>query len=720
VPTITPLLLAAVALVPPTTAESPLRAEFLEVARRLREGHNEFFGHAQVTDLEAKLARAADDRAERVRLHGLLAMEHLRLGQIDRATDAIEAAFRGVHADPALAPLLTGLHRIRGLTNLRQAEVENCIARHNAECCIFPLRGGGVHSRPEPARRAMQSFRFLADHRPDDLKARWLLNLVCMALGEYPDGVPEPLRIPPAAFQSDLDLGRFIDVAPRLGVDALNLCGGCIADDFDRDGWVDVFTTTSDPQEHAILYRNLGDGRFEDRSAAAGLEEQLGGLNCVAADYDNDGDLDVLILRGAWLHEEGRIRNSLLRNDGTRFTDVTHGAGLAAPPAPTQAAAWGDFDNDGHLDLYVGNESRRDRGDPACDFPGQLFHNRGDGTFAEVAAAAGVTNDRYCKGVAAGDIDNDGDLDLYLSNIGPNRLYRNDGRGAFVDVSVAAGVIEPVGRSFACWFFDWNNDGWLDLFVAAYDASVHDVAADAMGLPHRATSPRLYRNNQDGTFSDVAHQVGLHHAWLPMGANFGDIDHDGWLDVYLATGDPDFQTLMPNIMLRNDRGRRFQDVTTSSGLGHLQKGHGVAFADFDHDGDQDIYNQLGGFYPGDRFSNALFANPGGGGRFLIVLLEGTRCNRSAIGTRLRVRVETPFGPRDIHRAVGAVSSFGGSPLRQEIGLGDATGVDELEVAWPGGARQVFRGLACDGAILVREGEPEPRRLPYHGVTFGGI
>src|SRR6185295_5422391 len=238
--------------------------------------------------------------------------------------------------------------------------------------------------------------------------------------------------------------------------------------------------------------------------------------------------------------------------------------------------------------------------------PAQLYRNAGDGTFQDVARRAGVTNDRYAKGVAAGDFDNDGDLDLYVSNIGKNRLYRNDGNATFTDVAEAAGVTEPSGRSFAAWFFDYDNDGWLDLFVGAFDARVEDVAADYLGLPGQAHSPKLYHNERNGKFTDVAARMGLDHAWLPMGANFGDLDNDGWLDIYLATGDPDFQTLMPNVALRNDGGRRFQDVTTSAGLGHLQKGHGVAFADLDNDGDQDIYHQLGGFYPGDRFANALF------------------------------------------------------------------------------------------------------------------
>ncbi len=445
-------------------------------------------------------------------------------------------------------------------------------------------------------------------------------------------------------------------------------------------------------------------------STPSRIDDQLGGLNCVGGDYNNDGFVDVLILRGAWLFDDGRIRNSLLRNNGDNtFTDVTRQAGLAEPAAPTQTAVWGDFDNDGDLDLFVGNESRADRtlfteaDSVAGNYPSQLFRNNGDGTFTDIAAAAGVTNDRYCKGAAAGDFDNDGDLDLYVSNVGRNRLYANDGAGRFTDVAESLGVTAPDDRSFAAWFFDYDNDGWLDLFVTAYDAHMSDIAAGYMNLEHEATSPCLYHNNGEGTYTNVASQMGLDRPYLPMGANFGDLDNDGFLDIYLATGEPDFQALMPNVMLRNDRGVRFQDVTTSGGLGHLQKGHGVAFADFDHDGDQDIYHQLGGFYPGDQFHNALFVNPGHGNHWLTIQLVGVESNRSGFGARVTVAIQTPNGAREIHRAVGCVSSFGGSPRRLTIGLGDAERIEQVEVHWPAsGQHQRFTDVPMDVMIRVVE------------------
>ncbi len=680
------------------------KPEFLGIAEALYSGHNSYLGRAVLDELRASLDMPGLAGPERLKIQGRLAGQLLQVGgeeaEAVRLLEEIRAQVEMMGERPqSLAALYSHL----GLAYLRLAEVQNCVSHHNPESCLFPLKGGGVHAQASAASKARAYFERALEIDSGDLASRWLFNIAAMAAGDYPDKVPAKYLIPPNAFESEYDIGRFRDVAPSLGLDTFNLAGGVIVEDMDGDGLLDIVTSTYDPNGPLTCYRNLGNGRFEDLSDASRCSDQLGGLNIVAADYDGDGDTDVLILRGAWLFDDGQIRNSLLRNNGDwTFTDVTVTAGLAYPARPTQAAAWGDFDGDGLLDLYVVNESRVSH-DPNGDYPAQLFHNDGDGTFMDVAGEAGVTNDRYAKGVTAGDFDDDGDLDLYVSNVGPNRLYRNDGKGKFTDVAEAVGVIDPE-VSFVPWFFDYDNDGHLDLWVGGFNARIDDLAAEALGLPHTATLPRLYRNRGDGTFEDVTRQANLAHVYLPMGANFGDLDNDGWLDFYLGTGNPLFESLMPNVMLRNDRGVRFQDVTQSGGFGHLQKGHGVAFADLDQDGDQDIYHQLGGFYPADRFSNSLFLNPGHKGHYLYVKLVGVRSNRGAVGARLRVVVRTPSGKREIHRAAGVVSSYGGSPSRQEIGLGDATRVEQLDVIWPtSGTRQSFTHVPMDTMIRVTEG-----------------
>jgi hypothetical protein len=697
----------------PVTERSRPAEEFRRIGRALYDGDCASYGAEPARTIQRLLERGVIEREKRASALADLARERLEQGRVAESIALLEEALESADADGD-ARLQKRLHLDLGTAFLRLAEDQNCVERPGAACCVLPLAEEGLHRRRDPALAASAHFRWLLERRPQDLRARWVLNVLAVLLGEYPASVSEDQRIPLHALGEPSGTPLFRDVAASAGVDASNLAGGVVAEDFDGDGWIDLLTSTCDPLGPLLYYRSAGDGTFEDRSAAAGTASQLGGLNLIAADYDNDGDKDALVLRGGWLLEHGSIRNSLLRNErGATFVDVTRAAGVAEPAAPSQAALFADFDSDGWLDLYVGNESLSEmRG---SSHPSQLFLGTASGTFRDATTAAGVRTDRYAKGVTAGDYDADGDMDLYVSNIGANRLYRNDGAGRFTDVAAAAGVEQPDGRSFATWFFDHDNDGRLDLWVGGYGGTIADLAADALGREHSAVLPCLYRNRGDGTFQDIAAEVGLARAMLPMGANFGDVDNDGWLDICLATGDPQLLSLMPNLVFRNVGGVRFEDVTATSGLGHLQKGHGIAFADFDRDGDQDVFQQLGGFVPADRFRNALFENRGGGGHWLALELVGTRANRDAIGARIRVVVDTPAGPRELHRAVGSVSSFGGSPLRQEIGLGDALRVERIEVFWPGARRaQVFEHVSIDARYTVREGAPELEPIELRG------
>ncbi len=229
-----------------------------------------------------------------------------------------------------------------------------------------------------------------------------------MTLGEYPDAVDARFRLNlDRFFHSEFDIGKFRDVSDRVHVDRVNQSGGAIMDDFDNDGLLDIVVTSQDPTAAMAFYHNSGDGTFEDRSAKAGITEQLGGLVCYQADYDNDGCLDIFVPRGAWMNSP--VRPTLLRNNGAGgFTDVTAQAGLL-DPVNSNAAAWGDFDNDGWVDLDVGCERQ----------PNRLYRNRGDGTFLEVAAQAGVQGDpvRFCKGCTWIDYDNDGYPDLFAQQL---------------------------------------------------------------------------------------------------------------------------------------------------------------------------------------------------------------------------------------------------------------------------------------------------------------
>ena len=642
--------------------------------------------------------------AHRGRLHLFVGKDELRLGNNQRAVEHLLKAYE--LSDKSLVQPAFQL----AVAHLRLGETQNCLAHRNAESCILPIRGGGVHQDQSGAREAIKYLKVVLDRQPKHIAARWLLNLAFMTVGEYPEKVPPKFLVPPERFESEQEFPRFRDIAPKLGLNTVGLSGGAIADDFDNDGWLDIVVSDWNPGAQLRYFRNGGDGSFTERTVEAGLGGLFGGLNLIQADYDNDGDLDIYVLRGAWLEKAGRHPNSLLQNDGeAHFRDVTFEAGLGEHHYPTQTAAWADYDNDGDLDLYVGNES----------FPCQLFRNNGDGTFTDAADAAGVTNDDVAKAVVWGDYDGDRYPDLYVSNFGgPNRLYHNNGDGTFRDLAPGASVTYPF-KSFPAWFWDFNNDGNLDLFVSAYERRVEDVAAYYLDLPAMETEPdSLYQGDGMGAFDEVGFDVNLNHITQPMGSNFGDLDNDGFLDFYLGTGYPEYEGLMPNLLFRNVGGARFVDVTTAAGLGHLQKGHGVAFADFDHDGDQDIFAELGGAYAGDVFGNALFENPGFGNHWLVVKLVGVTSNKSAIGVRIRADILEGGKESSIYRWVNSGGSFGANPLRQHLGLGPAAVLQSLEIYWPTSDRtQVFQDVEINQFIVVTEGREEYETLPYRPLEF---
>jgi hypothetical protein len=697
-------------------------ARSLEEIRRSLDGRGERGIARKLEELAGVDRGTAAGRMRALQLNIILALLHLSIGECAEAERRCALALESEPDCPRL--LRANIVALRGVAAMRRGETENCIACCNGSSCIFPLAPAAVHLRPSGSREAIRLFTAYLQERPEDLGVQWLLNVAHMTLGTYPDAVPKEHLIPLEPFRSVGNVGRLTNIAGPAGLNvrAENMSGGAIVDDFTGDGLFDVFTSSLDATQGSSLFVNRGDGTFEDRSARAGLDPQFGALNCNHADYDNDGDLDVLLLRGGW---EYPMRLSLLRNDGLGgFTDVTAAAGLDEPIA-SETAGWADYDLDGDLDLYVAGEFTPKNRDPRSR--GRLYRNNGDGTFTDVAESAGVLNNRYGKGVAWGDYDNDGRPDLYVSNMAApgagrtwmaNRLYHNHGDGTFTDVAEALGVTEP-NDSFSCWFWDYDNDGWLDLFVTGFGATQPQVIKSHLGQPTGGERPRLYHNER-GRFRDVTLEAGLDRVWLPMGSNFGDVDNDGFLDFYLGTGWTSISSLVPNVLMHNIGGRKFEDVTTSSGTGHLQKGHGISFADWDRDGDLDIYLEAGGSVPGDRAHNVLFENPGLGHRWLALKLIGTRSNRAAIGARVRLDLAGPEGPRAVHRLIAGGSSFGNNPLTPTIGLGRAESIVALEIAWPdGGTRQVVRDVPLDRAITVTEGTAGFRLLDWKPIPRSG-
>jgi tetratricopeptide (TPR) repeat protein len=628
-------------------------------------------------------------------------------GEMAKSVEQWEAAYS--IATEELPKAMPELEEVLAMAYLHKAEMDNDVYRNPGIRCLFPPAPGVRYEKTESSEKAISYALKYLERRPDALDIRWILNLGYMTLGQYPDGVPKQYLIPPSAFESHDSIGRFVDVAPSVGINLYSLSGGLIVDDFDNDGLLDIVTSDYDQCAPMHYFHNDGTGKFSDRTAQSGLQDQLGGLNIVQADYNNDGCMDILVLRGAW---EFPQRKSLLRNNcnGT-FTDVTVAAGLAQPATSTQTAVWADIDNDGYLDLFVGNENA----------PSQLFRNRGDGTFEDISHKSGIDRIAFTKGVTAADYDNDGYVDFYVSNLnGNNFLYHNNHDGTFTEVAQEAGVQKP-WQSFAAWFFDYDNDGWPDLFVASYYISVDESIRSYLGLPRNAETLKLYRNMGDGTFRDVTAEVGLDRVFMTMGANFGDLDNDGYLDIYLGTGNPSYGSLLPKALLHNNAGKSFTDITASSGTGELHKGHAVAFADLANNGLTDLLEEVGGAVPGDRHAFRLFENPGNTNDWITLHLVGVKSNRAAIGARIKVTVqEEGRAPRSIYRTVTSGGSFGSSPLEQHVGLGKSAHILNLEIWWPASnTKQEFANVKPNQFLEIKEFAKEYTVLQRRTIRLGG-
>lgn len=626
-----------------------------------------------------------------MQMHFGLAQLYAYQGNMDAAIEQFQESYQIAASNvPDAVPQM---EEALGIIYLHRSEMENDVYRVPGEKCLLPVRAGSCYQKTGDSLKAIEYFQKYLDKKPSELEVAWLLNLAYMTLGKYPEAVPQQFLIPPSSFDSKEDVGRFIDVAFETGLKSFSTAGGVIVDDFENNGLLDVVTSGFDSCGPMHYFHNNGDGTFTDNTEKAGLSDQVGGLNIIQTDYNNDGCIDILVLRGGW---EFPQRKSLLRNncDGT-FTDVTMASGLAEPTS-SQTAVWVDINNDGLLDLFVGNEHGF----------AQLFLNKGNGKFEDISMKAGVSGygDAFTKGVAAADYDNDGWVDLYVSNLsGENFLYHNNHDSTFTEVASSAHVLGS-GKGFATWFFDYDNDGLPDLFVTSYFTSVDDSARTYLGLPHNANTLRLYKNLGNGTFRDVTTEMGLDKVFMPMGANFGDIDNDGYLDIYLGTGNPSYASLVPSVLLRNHDGKYFVDVTSSSGTGELHKGHGVAFADLSNSGREDIVFEVGGATPGDSHALRVFRNPGNGNDWITVKLVGVKTNRVGIGARVKVTVENKgHDTRAIYRTVGSGGSFGASPLQQHIGLGKAAKIVSLEVYWPvSKTRQVFHNVDKNQFVEIKE------------------
>jgi hypothetical protein len=637
-------------------------------------------------------------------VNSLLADLHAYRGDMADAIQYLEAAYR--LALKSSVDRVPQLEEALGVAHLHRAGM----TLYKDFVFPQPLAAGAIQPpQKEDLKKAAEYFLRYLKHDPSDGEVRWLLNLTYMLSGEYPAGVPKEQLIPRAAFESKESVIHLVDVARAAGLDRYGQAGGAIVDDFDNDGILDIVVSNVNDCEPLLFFHGNGDGTYTNRADQAGLAKQTGGLNIMQTDYNNDGCKDILILRGGWEYARPK---SLLRNncDGT-FTDVTKESGLADVVTATQTAVWADIDNDGNLDLFVGNENS----------PNQLFLNKGDGTFVDIAKSAGVNQVNFTKAVVAADYDNDGYVDLYVSTLnGEHHLYHNNHDRTFTDVTRQAGVEGP-WTTFGAWFFDYDNDGWPDLFVAGYGSSVEDVMNEYRHLPQGGEKLSLFKNLGNGKFRNVTAEAGLARVMMPMGLNFGDIDNDGFLDFYLGSGNPSYASPIPNALFHNKDGKTFVDITASSGTGILPKGHGVAFADLDNDGDEDLLVVMGGAVPGDRQATRLFENPGNGNDWINVKLVGVKSNRAALGARIKVTLRNEgHTSRSIYRTVGSGASFGAGPFEQHIGLGRSAQIESLEIWWPASnTRQNFSNIGKNQFFEIQEMQPAYRKVERSRFKLGG-
>ena len=463
---------------------------------KLKNSSNKYIGTNQNKIWEIKIKNAKDDYNLWIANIGL-ANSELRLGNFENSREVIKTFLQKDKFDKMddvskIVTLETG-----ALIYLKSAEYENCVIPGGSIICQLPTNNNYKHEKTDYSKEALNILIKLIDLDPNNLNAKWLLNVAHMNLGSYPDGVDRDLLIDISKSINPHNENEFKDVSIDLGIYNVDLAGGVIFDDFNNDGFADIVSSTWNPCASIKFYLNKGVDGFVEITEESGLNNQLGGLNIVSTDYNNDGYLDIYIMRGGWLSNEGEMINTLLRNNkDMTFTDVTEELGLSNYAYPSQSSAWGDYDNDGDLDLFSCNESETDE-NQMIKYPSQLLANE-NRNFVDISQILYPQNNKYCKSAAWGDYDNDGDLDLFVSNYGgANRLYSNLGNNKLIDIASELGVTEPY-FSFTSWFWDYDNDGDLDILSSGYEYGITKSIESYQGKIDEDYSVKIFNNDGNG------------------------------------------------------------------------------------------------------------------------------------------------------------------------------------------------------------------------------
>ena len=489
--------------------------------------------------------------------------------------------------------------------------------------------------------------------------------------------------------------------------------GGIAIFDYNGDGRPDVFFTNGasgstllkdKPQFSNRLFRNEGALKFRDVTAEAGGGGSGYSMGAAAADFDNDGDVDLFVT--------GVRTLSLYRNLGNgRFEEITAASGIKAPEW-TVAASWLDFDNDGFLDLFLANYgqwdpgSERFCGDSAKKIrvychpkfysprPNQLYRNRGDGTFEDVSAKAGIASHKgRAMGIGVSDYDRDGRVDIFVPNDNlPNFLFHNEGNGQFREVGLEAGVaLQDAGKPVASMgtdFRDYDNDGWPDIVVVALPGETYP----------------LFSNKGNGSFSDVTYAsrlAGLSNTYGGWGAVFADLDNDGWKDLFTSNAHVNdlveqferSKYKQPNTVFMNNQHGEFRPADCQALKSAVRAHRGAAAADLDGDGRIDfVVSSLN--EPAELWHNETV----GAGNWLVVKLQGVKSNRDGVGAIVRVGKQVNCNNGNLGYASWSLSGI-------HFGLANTSTVADVEVTWPSGVKQVLRDVAVNQVITVRESSP---------------
>jgi hypothetical protein len=584
-----------------------------------------------------------------------------------------------------------------------------------------------------------------------------LENVLALARPRWLSGNPRQNANPPKEQSADLGIS-FLNVAREAGLNAKTIFGGEHKNkyllettgcgvafyDYDNDGWLDIFLVNgtrlegfpagSEPASH--LFRNNRDGTFTDVTLKSGVAHSGWGQGCCVGDYDNDGWDDLFVTyfgKNVLYHNNG---------DGT-FTDVSEKAGVAGNGKRwNTGCAFVDYDRDGKLDLFVANYIDMDLATApvpesgpclyksvmvACGPPGLqggkniLYHNNGDGTFADVSEAAGIlgASGTYGLGVLTADFDNDGWPDIYVADDSTaSALYQNKKNGKFQDIAIEAGcALSPDGKPQA----------GMGVSAADYDM---DGNLDIVKTNFAGDTPSLYHNQGGANFEDTTFTAGLgaHTQFLGWGCGFFDMDNDGWPDILICNGHvyPEVEQLKTEagyaqrkLLYQNLRNGHFADVSFQAGPGISEPSpsRGAAFGDFDNDGDIDIVVNTVNDYPQLLRCDSKLAH-----NWIKVRTLGTKSNRSGIGARLTCVTRLP-GESKPHRQIDEVRSGGGyfsqNDLRVHFGLGKAEKVDLLEIRWPSGQMDTLKDIKANQVIYVKEGTGIARTMEFSKNSKSG-